>query len=148
MRLAVVALALPTIATGVWALLWPQGWFDGFPGWDPRVVAALPPFNEHLATDAGAGLFASGIVLVAAAWMATRPAIKVGLVGYAAFTIPHAAWHVVNPADALTTSEDVVNAATLVFSAVACLVLLIAVDRSKADAATIPTRNDMESSPR
>lgn len=128
-RLAFVALGLPTLFTGVWAIVSPQGWFDDFPGWDPRLVAALPPYNEHLATDAGAGLFASGVVLLAAAWFATRPAMKVGLLSYAAFTIPHTAWHVLNPADALTGSEDLVNSASLVFSVVAAVGLYVVVNR-------------------
>lgn len=144
-RLAVVALGLPTLFTGAWAIVSPQSWFDDFPGWDPRLVAALPPYNEHLATDAGGGLFASGVVLVTAAWFATRPAMKVGLLGYAAFTLPHTVWHVVNPADALTGSEDLVNSITLVFSVVAAVGLYIAVDRAgRTGEPLVDTQQDLE----
>jgi len=38
----------------------------------PRLVAAEPPYNAHLATDAGAGLLASGLVLLVAAWLSDR----------------------------------------------------------------------------
>ena len=45
-----------------------------FPGWDPRLVAAEPPFNEHLAGDAGAGFLATGAIVLLAAWWAERRA--------------------------------------------------------------------------
>lgn len=124
-RLAAAALGIPTLIAGLWAIISPQGWFDNFPGFDPRLVAALPPFNEHLATDAGAGLFASGAILVVAAWLASTHAIKVGLIGYAAFTIPHTAWHLLNPADALSSAEDVTNSLTLVLSVAAAVGLYV-----------------------
>ncbi len=62
-----VALGVPQVLIGLWALLAPKHWFDNFPGFDPRVVAAEPPYNEHLSRDVGAGFFATGVVLVVAA---------------------------------------------------------------------------------
>lgn len=125
-RIALVALGVPNLFAGAWAVLSPQGWFDRFPGWDPRLVAAEPPYNAHLATDAGAGLLASGVIVLAAAWLADHRSVRLGLVGYGCFAIPHAAWHAFNPSEALTGAEDLQNAGILVFSAVATVGLLAA----------------------
>ena len=117
-RLALVALGLPHLFAGAWAIIAPRRWFDDFPGFGPALVAAEPPYNAHLATDAGAGLLASGIVLLVAAWFGDRRSVRLGLVAYAAFAIPHAAYHTFHPAPGLTGAEDVQNAAVLVFAAV------------------------------
>jgi hypothetical protein len=122
-RVGLLALGLPNAVAGLWAIVAPRHWFDHFPGWDPRLVAAEPPFNSHLATDAGAGLFASGVVLVAAAWLADRRSVTLALVAFSAFAVPHAAYHSLNPAPGLSTAEDVVNAAVLVFVVAAAVAL-------------------------
>ncbi len=62
----VVFLAVPQLVTGAWAILRPAGWFADFPGIGPALVAAEPPFNRHLATDAGAGFLAIGVCLAVA----------------------------------------------------------------------------------
>lgn len=144
-RLALVALAVPNVFAGVWAILSPQGWFDHFPGFDPRLVAAEPPYNAHLATDAGAGLLASGVVLLAAAWLADSRSVQLGLVGYSAFAVPHAAYHVLEPAPGLTGAENVQNAAALVFTAGVAVALLVAA-RFGATPATEPTAEPERSS--
>jgi hypothetical protein len=128
-RIGLVALGIPNIAAGAWAVLAPQGWYDNFPGWDPRLVAAEPPYNAHLATDAGAGLLASGLVLLVAAWLADIRSVRLALVAFAAFAIPHAAFHTFNPSDGLTDAQDIQNASVLVFSVVAAAVLFVASGR-------------------
>jgi hypothetical protein len=144
-RLALVALAVPSFLTGAWAVLSPQGWFDDFPGFDPRLVAAEPPFNEHLATDAGAGLLASGVVLLVAALLADGRSVRLGLVANATFVIPHSLWHTCNPSDPLTDAQNVQNAATLVFNAVAVVGLFVYVARHdrQAHAATADEREEV-----
>lgn len=123
-RVGLVALGVPNALTGLWAVATPDSWFDEFPGWDPRLVAAEPPFNAHLATDAGAGLLASGVVLLGAAWLADRRSTQLALVAFAAFAIPHAGWHVLNPSDQLSAAEDAQNVGVLVLSVVIALALL------------------------
>lgn len=86
--------------------------------------------NAHLATDAGAGLLASGAVLLVAAWLGDRRSAALGTVAFACFAVPHAAYHVLNPAQGLDGAEDVRNALTLVFVAGAALVLLVAILRA------------------
>jgi hypothetical protein len=108
-----VTLAVPQLVIGVWAVIAPKNWFESFPGFDPRVVAAEPPFNEHLATDVGAGFVATGVVLLAAAVWANRAAMATALVAFVAFTLPHVVYHATNPADALTATENAFNTVTL-----------------------------------
>ncbi|MBA2280373.1 MAG: hypothetical protein H0W25_03930 [Acidimicrobiia bacterium] len=108
-----VAMGVPQLVIGLWALVAPERWFLSFPGFDPRLVAAEPPYNEHLARDVGAGFFATGVVLIVAAAWANRAAIQIALLGFAAFTVPHVTYHATKPADALTGIENAVNALTL-----------------------------------
>lgn len=131
-RIGLVALGVPNVVAGFWAILAPASWYESFPGFDPRLVAAEPPFNAHLATDAGAGLLASGAVLLVAAWLGDRRSVALGTVAFACFAVPHASYHVLNPAPALDSAEDVRNALTLVFVAGASLVLLAAATRPTA----------------
>jgi len=135
-RIGLVALGVPYLVTGLWAVLSPQGWYDTFPGFGPALVAAEPPYNAHLATDAGAGLLASGLVLLAAAWFADRRSTQLALVAFSAFAIPHAAFHVLNPAPGLSSGEDLQNAVLLSVTAVAALVLLVASSRTPVAAAS------------
>lgn len=108
-----VTMAAPQLLIGAWAVLAPERWFDSFPGFDPRLVAAEPPFNEHLASDAGAGFLATGVALLAAALWARRDGLRVALVAYLAFTIPHAGWHALNPSALLSGAEDAMNVVVL-----------------------------------
>lgn len=125
-RVVLALLAVANIATGLWAVFAPRSWFDDFPGWAPRLVAAMPPYNEHLATDAGGGLLATGVAAaVAACWM-RRDVVIVATAAYATAAVPHAVFHIAHPADALTTSENIVNSFTLVIAAVAAVAVLVA----------------------
>jgi hypothetical protein len=117
-------LAVPNLVIGLWAHLAPEHWFETFPGWSPYLVAAYPPFNEHLASDAGAGLLTIGVLAAAAAVIRRRDAVLVAGAGVLAFTGPHALFHVLNPSDLLSASEDAMNTAPLVLTAVGGLAVL------------------------
>jgi hypothetical protein len=116
-------LAGPQLVVGVWAVAAPRSWFDSFPGLDPRLVAAEPPFNAHLATDAGAGFLATAAGLLVAAALARRTAAYVALAAYAAFAVPHVLYHAVNPAPGLTGGEDALNVVVLASGVVLAAVL-------------------------
>lgn len=138
-RIGLVALGLPNALAGLWAVLTPEGWYDSFPGWDPRLVAAEPPFNAHLATDAGAGLLASGVVLLVAAWLADRRSVQLALVAFLAFAVPHTGYHAMNPAPGLSSAEDAQNVATLVFTVLVVVALLFGSNRRRSVEAAVPT---------
>ncbi len=114
----IAALAAPQLIIGVWALVAPTHWFESFPGFGPRLVAGEPPFNQHLASDVGAGFFATGVALVVAASLGRRTGVVVALAAYAAFTIPHVVYHAMHEAPGLTGSEDLLNVALLASSLV------------------------------
>lgn len=118
-RPVLVLLAVPNLVAGLWAILAPQNWYENFPGWAPRLVAALPPYNEHLATDAGAGLFATGVAAALAAWWLRRDVVVTAMIVHLAFALPHALFHLANPSDLMTTGEDVTNSVTLFVSVIA-----------------------------
>jgi hypothetical protein len=132
-RLGLVALAVPQLATGTWALVDASHWFDQFPGFDPRLVAAEPPFNAHLAADAGAGFLATAVVLLLAARWGDRRSVVLSLAGYATFAVPHFVYHAANPAPGLSGAEDAVNVLVLAVGAAAPAVLLWGAARPSGD---------------
>jgi hypothetical protein len=122
-RIGLVVLAPANIATGLWALVATRSWFDDFPGVGARLVAAEPPFNEHLARDAGAGFLATGVALLAAAALGRRNAVLVALLAYVTFSLPHLVYHAANQPAALSGAAQAVNVALLSSSVVLALVL-------------------------
>ena len=81
-RLILIGLAVPNILSGCWAVLSPANWYENFPGWSPRLVSALPPFNEHLVSDSGSGLLATGLLVLIAGLCLRRDITVVATVGY------------------------------------------------------------------
>lgn len=121
----VVALALPQLAVGIWAVLDPAGWFADFPGVDPRLVAAEPPYNQHLATDAGAGFMCTGVALALAALWGRRSGVLVALAALVAFAVPHLAYHASHPSDLLTSGEQALNVGVLTTPLVVAVILAV-----------------------
>jgi hypothetical protein len=109
--------------TGLWALVATRNWFDDFPGVGARLVAAEPPFNEHLARDAGAGFLATGVALVLAAALSRRSAVLVALVAYVTFSVPHLVYHAANQPPALSGAAQAANVGLLSSSVVLALAL-------------------------
>ena len=112
-RTVLIGLAVPNVLAGCWAVVAPASWYEDFPGWSPRVVSALPPFNEHLASDTGAGLLATGLVMLIAGARLRRDTTVVATIGYLAFSVPHAVFHLRHPGDDLSIVEDAVNSGAL-----------------------------------
>ena len=105
MRLGLLLLGIPQAGIGLWAIADPTAWFDTFPGGGHNWLPEFGPFNEHLAVDAGAGLFAAGVVAIAAAVMLERRVVQIAMVAFLAWSIPHALWH-------LTALDEALAAAT------------------------------------
>lgn len=137
----VVALALPQLAVGIWAVLDPAGWFADFPGVDPRLVAAEPPYNQHLATDAGAGFLCTGVALGLAALWGRRSGVLVALATLAAFAVPHLTYHAGHPSELLTSGEQALNLGLLGTPLVVAAILAVGTLRRAGSAAvsTAPT---------
>jgi hypothetical protein len=128
---ALAVLAAPNLVAGVWGLVAPEHWFDNFPGWAPRLVAAFPPFNEHLASDAASGLFAAGVAATIALWWRRRDVVIVAMAAFLAFALPHAVFHLAHPADALSGVEDLVNTVTLWAAVAVAVAILVVAIRSE-----------------
>ena len=126
-------LAVPNLIAGGWAIVSPRSWFDNFPGWAPQLVAAHPPYNDHLSFDAGAGLLASGLVMTLAMFWPKREVAVTAAIGYASFALPHALWHLANPAAALSTADNAVNAISLVLAVVGAAIVLFWHTSNKGD---------------
>ena len=112
-RLILIGLAVPNILAGCWAVVSPANWYENFPGWSPRLVSALPPFNEHLVFDSGSGLLATGLLVLIAGLCLRRDMTVIATVGYLAFSLPHAIFHLRHPSEGLSTAEDAWNVAVL-----------------------------------
>lgn len=106
---SIVTIALPQLVTGAWAVGAPRHWFDNFPGFGPMLVAAEPPFNAHLASDAGAGFLSAGIAVAVAAALGQRLLLMFALGIYAVGALPHVMYHAVNPAPDLSNTENFVS---------------------------------------
>ena len=116
-RWAVAALAVPQLITGLWAVVNPDHWFRTFPGFGPLLVAAEPPFNAHLASDAGAGFLATGVVALLAAYWGDRRLVTVAGLALLAFALPHFLYHASHPAESLSDVTNVVNFVVLLIAA-------------------------------
>lgn len=133
-RVLVGLLAVPQLVTGLWAAVSPRGWYDTFPGFGPMLVAADPPFNAHLASDAAAGFVATGVVLVLAAIWGERRGIQLALAGLTAFAAIHLYYHAAHPAPGLTDAENTGSLIALVASAAIPVALLLATGLTRKDA--------------
>lgn len=134
MRVFGIALALPQLVIGIWAVLTPRGWYDDFPGFGPALVAAEPPFNAHLVSDAGAGFLATGALVVGACLLGGDAEIRVAAVGYLLFCLPHLAYHALNPSPLLSAGTDVLNVVLIGAQAVGALTLVVLTTQRKAPA--------------
>ena len=124
-----VVLAVPQLLIGLWALAATRNWYERFPGAGPDLVAAIPPFNEHLAADAGGGFFATGVALALATVWPRRDLVLLALATYAAFTAPHVLYHALNEAPGLSAAEDIYNTGLLGVSLLFAVVFAWAVWR-------------------
>jgi hypothetical protein len=129
MRLGLLLLGIPQAAIGLWAIADPTAWFDTFPGAGHNWLPEFGPYNEHLAVDAGAGLFAAGVVAIAAAVILERRVVQIAMVAFLAWSVPHALWHLTALDEALAAGDDVANVSALALTVVLPLVLLATASR-------------------
>jgi AhpD family alkylhydroperoxidase len=137
-RVGLLALGLPQLAIGAWALLAPRGWYENFPGAGNEWLPLYGAFDQHLATDVGSTFVALGLALILAAIWLERRAVQLAIVAYLAYQLPHTAYHL-GADDALSSGDQVLNGAVLV-SAVAAASALLWLSRSR-DGAPAETAN-------
>ena len=123
-RIGLLLLGVPQAAIGVWALVSPRGWFDGFPGAGNHWIPAYGPFDEHLVVDVGSTFLALGLALVIAAVWLDRRAVQLSLVAYLAYALPHTAYHL-GADDVLSTGDEVFNGVALGLAVVTAAALLV-----------------------
>jgi hypothetical protein len=131
-RLTLLALGIPQLALGVWAVLAPRSWFDDFPGGGHHWVSALGPYNEHLSTDVGAFFLAIGGLLAFAAVVLERRAIQMALGATLVYSIPHLIWHL-GELDPYDTQDKILNVISLSLLVVVPIVMLLLLSRTKGE---------------
>ncbi|WP_344818209.1 hypothetical protein [Microbacterium soli] len=82
------------VYVGLWAAVWPTGFYDAFPGFGRIWVAVDGPFNEHLIRDVGALYLGLAVASIAAAFARDAAAARVVGVAWTVFGLPHLLYHV------------------------------------------------------
>jgi hypothetical protein len=124
-RVALVGLVVFAAVLGFWAGLFPQPFYDSFPGFGRQWVAGDGPFNEHLVRDVGYLSLALGVVTVAAAVWLTTPIVQATAIAWLVFAVPHLTYHVAHFHE-MATVDVVGNAVSLGGAVVLALVVLVA----------------------
>jgi hypothetical protein len=109
LRIGLIVLGLYQLVVGVWPLLAPRSFYDGFPLPGHPWVALLPPYNEHLLRDFGGLNLAMAVVLGVSAVTLDRRLVFTVLAAYLVSGVPHMIFHAVHlqhfpPVDAITQS--------------------------------------------
>jgi hypothetical protein len=121
-RLGLGGLGLVQLTNGLYALIWPRGFYEDFPlgrGW----VEAIPGYNPHLLTDVGSLFVATGALMLLAALWLERRLVLAALITWLLFAVPHTAYHLANlgPYD---TADAVGNAVSLGLTVLIPMILL------------------------
>jgi hypothetical protein len=112
LRALLAALSLSAAVPGAWATLAPRSFYRDFPGAGRHWVAELPPFNEHLVTDAGAFYLAFALLFAWAAWRPARALVVPLCAAWGLFSALHLGWHV-SHLDGFSTADAVAQTASL-----------------------------------
>ena len=140
-RAGLLALAVPQVAIGIWALVSPTGWFENFPGagrsWLPLYEG---DFDQHLVTDVGSAFLAIGVILVLAAVWMDRRLVLTAVIGYLVYQLPHSLFHFASD-EVMTTGDRIANAVALALALFLALGIVVATLRPRGGGArTRPLR--------
>jgi hypothetical protein len=123
LMISLLFVAATPLAGGIWALLFPRAFYEGFPlpgsGW----VSTLGPYNEHLVRDYGALNLAMAVLLLAAALLLERHLVQVALITWLVFEVPHFIFHL-GQTHHFSTESNVAQLSGLALLIVLPLVLL------------------------
>ncbi|SFO78461.1 hypothetical protein SAMN05660464_1173 [Geodermatophilus dictyosporus] len=129
MRLAVKVLlgwfALFGLGIGLWQAAFPASFHADFPGWGHSWVSPDGPYNEHLVRDVGLGNLAVGTVALVAlltgvVWVARAVGLAVVVLD-----LPHQLYHQVHVSVLPTTTDQVLQSASLTATSLAAVALLV-----------------------
>lgn len=140
MRAGLAYQAASFMMIGAWATLSPRHFYDGFPGGGRRWVAGDGPYNAHLASDAGAGFLAVGVVaLLASLWMERRVTQAASMAAIV-HALLHLVFHLNHPHPALDSVNTAMSNGGLALSVVVGVaVLVMARQAGRRPAAEEPT---------
>lgn len=127
-RLALGWLALSALQLGLWALLAPRSFYDGFPGFGRTWAAVDGPFNEHFVRDFGALNLALAVLLIAATIRLSRELVTVAALASLVWGVPHLIYHLVNT-DGLETMDLVASLGGLALAVALAAGLLVSARR-------------------
>ncbi|MDF2976528.1 MAG: hypothetical protein K0S40_1256 [Actinomycetospora sp.] len=129
-RVLLGVLAASQIITGGWALLAPPSFYADFPYGGTPWVALLPPYNEHLVRDVGAGTLALAVALALAAWWLDRRVVITAVAAFLTFTVPHAVFHSLH-LEHFPLADAVAQQAGFVAEIVLAVAVLVLVTRDR-----------------
>jgi hypothetical protein len=116
-------LAASALPVGLWALIWPRSFYEDFPAPGRYWVSSLGPYNEHLVLDVGAGYLALGVLLASAGILLGRTLVRVSLLSWLAYAVPHFAFHLTT-LDAFSFDDNLLNMSGLGLAVLLPLLLL------------------------
>ncbi len=121
-------LTLSNLQLGLWALLAPRSFYDGFPGLGRGWISVDGPYNEHLIRDFGALNLSLAVVFISAIVSMNATVIRTSCAAALVWGIPHFVYHFVNT-DGLTTGDVVASLGGLAFFAVIPVAVLLWANR-------------------
>jgi hypothetical protein len=111
-RAILIYLTFSGLLVGVWPTLFPQSFYDDFPGAGRVWVAVDGPYNEHLVRDVGQLSLAVALVSGVAAWTMVPVLVRVAAAAWLVNAVPHFVYHL-RHLDAYDTTDKVGNVLSL-----------------------------------
>jgi hypothetical protein len=119
-------LSLGEIAVGIWALFLPRSFYEDFPSSGREWVSTLGPYDEHLVRDVGEFNLAFGVLLALAAIRPDRLLVRVSLVAYLVYTVPHFIFHLTQT-HAFSVGDNLAQLVSLGFQVALPVAILLGV---------------------
>jgi hypothetical protein len=123
-------LAVAAAYQGVWAAAFPLSFYNDFPGPGLHWVAALGPYNEHLARDVGALNLSLLVLSVWALRRPTRESMAVTGGAWLIYNAIHFLWHMLH-LDVFPTVDKFAVAGTLALLLILSILLMVPVKQTK-----------------
>jgi hypothetical protein len=132
-RAILIYLTFSGLLVGVWATMFPQSFYDDFPGLGRMWVAVDGPYNEHLVRDVGQLSLALALVSGVAAFTMVPVVVRVAAASWLVNAVPHFVYHLRN-LDSYDTSDKVGNVFSLgLLVALPIIVLVLSFRRQPAE---------------